>query len=313
MNTNLAPIILFVYNRPEHTRKTLLALSENNLASESILYIYCDGITSDATAELKVKNDLVKKVIKEQQWCKEVFIVESETNKGLANSVISGVTEIVNQYGKIIVLEDDLIIANSFLDYMNNALNLYENSPEVIQVSGFSFPTPKIKATNSSYFLTLTSTWGWATWKSAWDTIDFECSDYVILKKDKKLAHQFNYKGSYNYKKMFLQQMESIKISSWGIRFYWNAFKQNAVVLFPDKSLVFNNGWDSTGKHKDSYDIFPMSDWDSIYKIKKFPELIKTDEKTNKIIARYLRKRTSIFTKALHRVLLILNKKLYLK
>lgn len=307
MKDNLAPIILFVYNRPEHTRKTLIALAENSLASESILYVYCDGIATDASAELVEKNNLVKKIIREQQWCKEVIIVESESNKGLANSVISGITEIVNQYGKIIVLEDDLITGRYFLEYMNSALDKYALNAEVFQISGFGFSAPKIESNNSCYFLSLTSTWGWATWKRAWDAIDFECSDYVLLKKDKKMAHRFNYNGSYNYKKMFLQQMESTKISSWGIRFYWNVFKQNGVVLFPDKSLVHNKGWDSSGKHKDSYDIFPILDWKNDYRVTIFPKITLTDTKINKIISQYIRKRTSLFVKVLYRILLIFN------
>lgn len=308
MDNNLAPIILFVFNRPEHTRKTLLALSKNKLANASILYIYCDGVALDTSQELKDKNDLVKKVIREQQWCKEVIFVESGINKGLANSIISGVTEIVDKYGKVIVLEDDLLTTTTFLEYMNEALNIYVNKNEVIQVSGFSFPAPKLKVDNSSYFLTLTSTWGWATWKRAWDTIDFECSDYEIIKKDKNLAYRFNYNGSYNYKKMFLQQMESNKISSWGIRFYWNAFKKNAIVIFPDKSLILNNGWDSSGKHKDSYDIFPISDWDENYRIDKFPQLTKVDENISKIIGCYIKKRTSHYIKVFHRFYLIFKK-----
>jgi hypothetical protein len=308
METTLAPIILFVYNRPEHTLKTLQALSKNNLASESILYVYCDGLPANCSAELKKNNDLVKKVLREAQWCKEVIVVESEINKGLANSIISGVTEIIDRYGKVIVLEDDLITASTFLEFMNQALDKYEKKSEVLQISGFSFPTPKIKPTNSSYFLTLTSTWGWATWKRAWDTIDFDCADYIVLKKNKKIARQFNYDGSYNYKKMFLQQMESDKISSWGIRFYWNVFKQKGVVLFPDKSLILNNGWDSSGKHNDSYDIFPINDWDEDYTIDIFPPLTKIDENTAKIIGSYLKRRTSLFTKGFHRLVLIFNK-----
>ncbi|MBF4465674.1 glycosyltransferase family 2 protein [Flavobacterium sp. LC2016-12] len=309
MSTNLAPIVLFVFNRPQHTEKTLQALAKNTLAADSILYIYCDGVSDNASQELRSNNDLVKKIIKQQKWCKEVVIIASEKNKGLANSVISGVTEIVNKYGKVIVLEDDLITASTFLEFMNEALDRYEKETEVIQISGYSFPAPKIESSNSSYFLTLTSTWGWATWKRAWDTIDFECSDYVILKKNKKLAHRFNYNGSYNYKKMFLQQMESNKISSWGIRFYWNAFKKNALILFPDKSLVFNNGWDSSGKHKDSYDIFPMPEWQPDYKIEKFPTEIKINNSIETIIGHYLKNRTSFAIKVYYKLKLIFFKK----
>ena len=112
----------------------------------------------------------------------------------------------------------------------------------------------------------------------------------------------------YNYKKMFLQQMESKKISSWGIRFYWNVFKQSGLVLFPDKSLVINNGWDSSGRHKDSYDIFPILDWKNDYRVTIFPNITLTDAKFNKIISQYIRKRTSSFIKVINRILLIFNK-----
>lgn len=297
MINNLAPIILFVYNRPEHTKKTLKALANNLLAPDSKLYIFCDGVPKNSSVENTKNNNLVKKVIREQQWCKEVIIVESEINKGLANSIISGVTEIVKKYGKIIVLEDDLITSKYFLKFMNDALIFYEVNEKVIQISGFGFPAPKIKKSNTSYFLPITSTWGWATWKRAWETIDFKCDDYSILKKNKEMSYKFNCNGSYNYKKMFFDQMEGTKVSSWGIRFYWNAFKQNALILYPDASLISNNGWDNSGRHKDSYEIFPMDSWDTNYRVENFPKKIELDSNLNKIINKYLKKQTSLLAK----------------
>lgn len=303
MKKELAPIILFVYNRPEHTKKTLEALANNLLANESVLYIYCDGVPKNATEELKNNNTLVKKVIREQQWCKEVIIVEAESNKGLANSIINGVTDIVNKHGEVIVLEDDLITGKYFLEYMNTALKKYSSSKNVVQISGFCYEPPKIKSNKSSYFLPLTTTWGWATWKEEWNAIDFDCKDYILLKQNKKLAYQFNFNGSYNFKKMFFQQMEQNKISSWGIRYYWNVFKQKALILHPDKSLVLNNGWDNSGKHKDSYQIYPIENWDEDYRVVKFPEVCKLDSLTVKFVSKYIKKRTSFFSKLINRLL----------
>lgn len=294
----IAPIVLFVYNRPEHTKKTLQALSNNKLANESILYIYCDGVPSNASSSLIENNNLVKKVIREKQWCKEVNVIEAKKNKGLAASVISGINDTINKHGKVIVLEDDLITTTTFLEYMNISLEKYKNNNNVFQISGYGFPTTRVKKENSSFFLNVTSTWGWATWKRAWDLIDFECKDYELLKKDKNLVHEFNFQGAYDYKKMFLKQMESSEISSWGIRFYWNVFKNKALVLYPDKSLVRNIGWDNSGKHKDNYEIFPIKNWDFNYQIYNFPKKIVVDLKNQDIIKKYIKKRTSLKIKA---------------
>jgi hypothetical protein len=310
-NTNpkgsLAPIILFVYNRPKHTLDTLEALSKNELADQSLLYIFSDGYSDNTSEKIIFDINEVRSVIRGKQWCKEVIIKEAKHNKGLANSIIEGVTEIIWKHEKIIVLEDDLIPSHYFLKYMNNALELYRENKEIIQISGFSFPIKGIKPENSSYFLPLTTTWGWATWKRAWDKINFECKDYSILKKDKKLAYRFNFDGAYNYKKMFIRQMESQKVSSWGIRFYWNAFKENALILFPDKSLILNNGWDNSGRHKDNYNLFPVHNWDDNYKILHFPELISKNENLIKLNTRYLKKRTSLFTKIIYKFSYFLN------
>jgi len=128
---NLAPIILFTYNRPWHTEQTLIALMQNEWAKESILYIYCDGVKETDSFQQKEKIQEVRKVVKKQQWCKEVHVKEAEKNKGLANSIIEGVSEIIKIYGKVIVLEDDLLTSPYFLKYMNEALNFYESYPAV--------------------------------------------------------------------------------------------------------------------------------------------------------------------------------------
>ncbi len=298
MDNQLAPIVLFVYNRPTHTVRTLEALANNELANKSKLYIYSDGAKNDASEETKQKIAVVREAIRKQQWCKEVEIVESVENKGLAPSVIAGVGEILNKHGKVIVLEDDLVTSKYFLKYMNEGLVKYEQDAKIMQLSGYSFPIKNRKPENKSFLLPLTTTWGWGTWQRVWKNIDFECEDYHLLKTDKKLAKKFDLDGAYNYKKMFIRQMENKKgISSWGIRYYWSVFKQNGLVLYPDYSLVKNIGWDGSGHHKDNHELFPLSKWDNEYSIKEYPQKIEIDFNKFDEIKKYIRKKTSIFNK----------------
>ncbi|MBB1645558.1 glycosyltransferase family 2 protein [Sphingobacterium sp. UME9] len=308
LNTALAPIVLFVYNRPEHTKRTLEALSNNTLAAESSLFIFCDGVAEAASDENKKNNELVKEVIASKAWCGKVEIITSPVNKGLANSVISGVSQIIKKFGKVIVLEDDLLTSTTFLEYMNTALTLYENENRVFQIAGFSYNVPSIEIDHKSFFVPLTSTWGWATWNRVWENVDFECKDYNILKLDKALAKKFNFEGSYDYRKLFIQQMEQQKVSSWGIRFYWNAFKNHGLILYPDITLVRNIGWDGSGRHQDSYEVFPLKSWDWDYKITSFPEKIEMDEYIVNETRKYIKKRTSFFTKLLARMSQYLKK-----
>lgn len=241
---NNAPIVLFVYNRPWHTRQTLEALTRNDLADKSELFIYSDGPKSNARQEDISKIDEVRKIINERKWCKEIHIIESDTNKGLADSIINGVTEVVNLYGKIIVLEDDLITSNYFLDYMNKALELYEKNEKVASINGFFVPvTGKLPET---FFLKFADCLGWATWERGW--IDFESNAAKLLKeiKERNLSYQFDLKGAYNYTQMLSDQAEG-KIDSWAIRWYASTFLKNKLSLCPKHSLVQHIGNDGSG------------------------------------------------------------------
>ncbi|RIW11798.1 hypothetical protein D0X99_20205 [Algoriphagus lacus] len=170
----LSPVVLFVYNRPFHTLKTLEALEKNYLADQSILFIYSDGYPDNSDDNLVSNVEQVRDIIRRKKWCKEVIIFESNFNKGLANSIISGVTFVIKKFGKIIVLEDDLIVSRNFLTFMNFSLDFYQSNYQVMQISGFSFPSPKIDKLNGCFFLPITSTWGWATWFRVWNNIDFD-------------------------------------------------------------------------------------------------------------------------------------------
>jgi len=285
---DLAPIILFTYNRPEHTRITLEHLKENHLAEDSILYIYCDGPKEGATQMQMEKIDEVKKVIRSVQWTKEVHINEAVENKGLARNVIDGVTEIVNKHGKVIVLEDDLILSTSFLSYMNNALDKYEKDTIVKQVSGFLFPID-IEEKNEAFFMPLTNTIGWGTWRRAWSEIDLTAPGYERLKTDKRLRHQFNLDGSYDYTSMLLKQMKNENFGSWAILYWWHVFNQKGLVLFPDYPLVQHNDFGNMGTHSGSDDHYTKSNWKNNYIVSNFPEKVMMDEKKYMVFKKYIK------------------------
>jgi len=243
---NLAPIVLFVYNRPWHTEQTLIALSHNEMASESVLYIYCDGAKENSTVEQQLKINEVRQLIKSKQWCKEVHIIESKFNKGLANSIINGVSEIITKHTKVIVLEDDIVTSPYFLQYMNDALNIYEKNNEIISISGYIYPMKK-KLPNT-FFIKGADCWGWATWKRGWEL--FEPNGQKLLFEIEKgnLTHNFDFEDSYFYTQMLKDQIAG-KNDSWAIRWYASAFLKDKLTLYPGYSYISNIGLDGSGIH----------------------------------------------------------------
>jgi GT2 family glycosyltransferase len=252
---NLAPIVLFVYNRPVHTKKTLEALQRNHLASESVLYIYADGGKENVTV-VQLKNiEETRRIIKEQQWCGEVHIIESSHNRGLAASIIHGVTEVVGQYGNVIVLEDDIVTSTGFLNYMNDALNFYEDISEVMHISGYMYP--QNSNLPETFFYNVTLCWGWATWKSAWK---YYINDAVFLWKEisrRNLFLELNKFGG-DYLSAQLAQNISGKLDTWFIKWHASVLLKNGFTLFPRISLVDNIGFDSSGVHNGSFNEFEI-------------------------------------------------------
>jgi len=249
--SQLAPIVLFCYNRPWHVEQTLEALSKNELADQSILYIYCDGPKQDATEEQKAKIAEVRQVIRKKQWCKEIYIIESEKNKGLANSIIGGVSSVINQYGRVIVLEDDLVSSLYFLKYMNNTLDFYEKYPAVFSISANRPPLAKMQIPEDyeyDVFVSLRSySTGWATWSEKWNLVDWHMTDFDDCKKHRNQIKALNRAGEDMDKLMIMQ--EQGKIDSWAMRFGFAHFKQHAVAILPCNSYVTNIGFDGTGIH----------------------------------------------------------------
>lgn len=305
---SLAPIVLFVYNRPEHTLRTLEALSKNELADESLLYIFADGVKDNAD-ELSIQMiEETRAVIKRQQWCKKTLITESETNKGLANSILGGVSKIISEHGKAIVLEDDLITSLFFLNYMNTALDQYSNVNEVVCISGYVYP---LKTNfDQAFFIKGADCWGWATWKNKWENFNtnaVELRDKIIKNR---LINDFTFNQSYPYLKMLTDRIEG-KNQSWAILWYASSFIKDQLCLYPPYSLVHNIGNDGSGTHnvdsmtdfditfdKDSLIVFPEKIVESIDGRKAFERFFKSIKSNRKrsILSRVVSRIKKIFS-----------------
>lgn len=242
-----APVILFTYNRPEHTKRTIEALAANELARETDLYIYSDAAKKSEDEE-KVRQ--IRDYVAGVTGFRSVELRARETNYGLAKNIIEGVTEIVNRYGTVIVLEDDLVTNRYFLQFMNDGLSRYENEQRVTGITGFSHFDDEIGFPEESYFNTLSGTsWSWATWKDRWACFDAVCADWTDMIVDKALRKAFNYDNTYDFYKIMKMQQTDEKTNSWAIRWYWTNFRKGGLILSPTRSLVSNEGWDGTGVH----------------------------------------------------------------
>jgi len=245
MTRSLSPVVLFVYNRADHTKITVDSLKNNLFSNESLLYVYSDGPKND--------NDLpainkVRNIVNNIKGFKEVIVRESYSNQGLAKSIISGVTEILEQHGRAIVIEDDLVFSEDFLQYMNSSLDYYQSNPKVMSIGGYSFP---IQIDKSYYFDDYSSyrtvSWGWGTWLDAWKKADWEVKDFEKFKKNKTSVRLFDRGGS-DLSRMLEQQMIDM-IDSWSIRWDYTHFLNDAITILPSKTRVLNIGQDGSGTH----------------------------------------------------------------
>ena len=277
----LAPIALFVYNRPDHTRQTVAALTKNELAAGSDLIILSDAAKNEATA---AKVDEVRAYLKTIDGFKSVKIIERPENFGLAKSIISGVTEIVNQSGKIIVLEDDLITSPYFLRYMNEALDLYEKTEKVISIHGYIYPTrEKLPET---FFIKGADCWGWATWKRGWDLFQTDGRKLLAELKRKKLTKKLDFDGAYPFTQMLIGQIRGFN-DSWAIRWYASAFLEDKLTLYPGQSLVANIGFDNSGTHGGATAIFDGRLGDRSPRLTSLP--LTENEEARQAINRYFK------------------------
>ena len=293
--TRLAPVCLFTYNRLEETKKTVSALQRNNLAYKSELFIFSDGWKSEVGRE-KIHN--IRAFLKTIRGFKKVTIFESPVNRGLAESIINGVTQIIDIYGRVIVLEDDLLTSPNFLDFMNQSLIEYENKNEIISISGHTldFRIPK-EYKSDVYFFGRAGSWGWATWKNKWDLIDWEIKDWNNFSKNKKLINEFKLNGNdlFSMLKDFLEK----KNNSWAIRFCYNQFRLGKLTVYPCISKVDNIGFSDEATNCTGYNR---------YKINFEPEKesnfnFTNNINTNSLIQKEIRVHYSLYSRIKSRVL----------
>ena len=239
----LAPIVVFTYNRPEHTQRTLNALLINPLANESDIIIYSD---SARTANHNKAVDEVRSYLSELTGFRSIKVIHRDKNFGLAESIIQGVTEVLQQSEKVIVLEDDIVVSPYFLEYMNEALEQFVDDDRVISVHGYVYPVDI--ELPEAFFLPGADCWGWATWRRGWAL--FNSNGQYLLDElvRRHLIQEFDYNGAYPFLNMLKEQIKG-ENDSWAVRWYASAFLANKLTLYPGRSLVNNIGNDSSGTH----------------------------------------------------------------
>lgn len=240
----LAPIALFVYNRADHANRIIASLKSNFLSANSEIYIFSDAAKYPGD-EKKVAE--VRRIIRLVEGFSAIHIIERSENYGVAKSITDGVSSLCKSHGRVIVVEDDLILSREFLKFMNYSLDLYQRNDDIFQVSGYMFPID-VSTSKSVIFLPLISCWGWGVWDRSWRLLDADMNMLPSLERDVRLKNKFNFNDTYPYYSMAVKQKKH-EIDSWGIAWYLTVFMRNGLVLYPPHSLVENVGVDSSGTH----------------------------------------------------------------
>ena len=291
----LAPILLFVYNRPLHVRKSIEALLANELAKYSELYVFSDAAKDEAS-----KNDVeeVRRFVHSIDGFKQIHIVEREKNWGLARNIIDGVTQLVNEHGRVIVLEDDLIAAPYFLTFMNDALETYKDEEKVGHIQACDFT--KDPTLPDTFLIKFTGSWGWATWKRAWKHFNPNGQELLDELIRRKLTRQFDFNGKYGFTRMLRRQIEG-KNNSWAIR--WNAslFLSDILSLNVGRSLIQNEGFDGSGTNCGSDNLYDTSLWMKPLPVVKISPIVENME-ARKAFTNYYARTNSFFAKAMRRI-----------
>lgn len=236
---NLAPIALFVYARPEETSKTFESLSKNYLAKESILFIFSDGPKSEK--DFNRVSEVRKFINSLKTGFKRIIVVERDKNLGLANSIISGVSEVLNVYDKIIVMEEDLISSKNFLNFINDSLNNYEKDERVFSVTGYTYQIRIPDNYNfDNYFTPRCESLGWGTWKNRWLKADWQVSDLKEFISNRSSRKKFSEIGDDLLGMLLRQQLG--KVDSWAVRWCYSHFKNQAYCSYPVKSKIVHIG-----------------------------------------------------------------------
>lgn len=253
-----APVALFVYNRPDHTRQTLEALSRNRLAADTPLYVFSDGPKPDAD---RARITATRELVCSQAWTKHVTLIESDTNRGLAASIIAGVGRVLSEFERVIVLEDDIVTSPGFLEFMNRGLEVYADEARVMHLSGYMYPLGLRR--RGTLFLRVLSCWGWATWRRAWQHYQDDLAPHFDYLATPERVRTFNIEGHADFYRQLLDNRAG-RIRSWAVRWYASCLARGGLSLFPTQSLVRNIGHDGSGVHCGADQRFDTELCDSI-------------------------------------------------
>lgn len=292
---NYSPILLFVYNRPDHTAQVIESLLTNPLASQSELFIYSDAAKNIESAE--AVNE-VRSLIHQVEGFARITIIEREENWGLARNIIDGVTTRVKEYGRVIVLEDDLVVAPHFLTFMNDALEMYKDEPKVGHIQACEFFDDS--SLPDTFLIKWTGSWGWATWERAWNLFNPNGTELLNELEAKKLTKEFDFNHAYRFTRMLRRQIEG-KNNSWAIR--WNAtlFLKGVLSLNVGKSLVKNVGFDGSGTNCGGGGLYASSLYQEVLPLQKINP-IEENIKARESVERYYRKTNNFWAKAVRRI-----------
>ena len=290
-----APILLFVYNRPEHLKQLIASLQANAEAPQSMLFIYTDAARNKADEEQVNK---VREVIRHIDGFASIEVIERATNWGLARNIIGGVTEQIRRYGRVIVLEDDLVVAPYFLRFMNDALEAYKDEPQVGHIQACDFTQDA--SLPDTFLIKFTGSWGWATWERAWQHFNPDGQALLNELESRRLTRRFDFNGNYRFTRMLRRQVQG-KNNSWAIR--WNAslFLKDILSLNVGRSLVQNNGFDGSGTHCGGGNLYSSQLWMQPLPVEKITPICE-NEAARAAFASYYHRTNGFWAKVIRRI-----------
>ena len=290
-----APILLITYNRLQHTQRCLEALLKNTLAADSELFVYADAAKDEAGKEAVEE---VRRYIHSLQGFRTITIIERDENWGLARNIIDGVTTQIKKYGKVIVLEDDLVVAPYFHQFMNDALEIYKDEPKVGHIQACDFTQDA--SLPDTFLIKWTGSWGWATWERAWKHFNPNGKELLHELEARKLSYTFDFNGKYGFTRMLRRQIAG-KNNSWAIR--WNAslFIKDILSLNVGRSLVQNEGFDGSGTNCGGGGLYASNLHLAPLPIQKISPIVENQE-ARQAFVRYYARTNSFWAKAIRRI-----------
>jgi hypothetical protein len=286
----ITPVAFFAYNRPDHAERALTALARCEAGNRFEFHFFADGAKSAAdTARVEATR------VRLRAWAPHfgARVVERNANAGLAHSIAEGVSALCALHGRVVVVEDDLVVSPDFLRFMGDALDRYADEPRVMQVGGCTL-SPPAGVEADAFLLPITTSWGWGTWARAWKKFEWSPSDVADMKADAAWTQRFNFGGAYAYTDMLDARLAG-RNDSWAILWWYAVARQQGLVAYPARNLVWNGGFDGSGVHCDTSDLFDVAGLDGVAgrwlpETVRFPEGLEVDPAHSRALEDFFRK-----------------------